>query len=605
MLTPGRAPEHRTPDGTPYRSLPKTALRRMSSGLRRGRSRWTVGLAAGALLLYASARTGGLSGLLIVIAVLVGLPYLIFSIDQSRLVSKGLERSQTPRDVQDLMESRARANGALFGGLLGAEPVPTGTERSPEQKLLPAIDGGAEPAGGPPVPWSRQPGSASPGAPHALHASPETERVRHRAGPRAVHSGVAELRELIDRSDHRTRDLVACGCSAGPQAAASDDPGHGAGGRMRPRHGTSPGGVPRPRLGSHGRAPAPAAHRLGSSAASTSFWAELTPVERSALTTAGRVRRFAPGGLLFREGEPARHVMVIRSGWTKVFVGAFGAEHDIALRNTGDLLGERAALRESIRSASVIALDTVEVLELRTPDFAAFLSAHPRVLPLVEQEIYGRLTERAPPRSWSGDPTDRVPGTAPRWTGQNCTILMVDIAGFSRGRVDADRRAIRREMYDMLLAAFEHGAVPWGDCHCEDRGDGALIIVPPGVPTATLVEPLLAHLAADLGRYNRRVAEQVRIQLRTVLHVGPVVSDPEGVTGEAIIHASRLLDSRTLKRRLAEQNADLAFICSDFVYQTVIAHLERAPIPALYERVNVRQKEARLPGWITLIGPTS
>ncbi|MGI5320998.1 hypothetical protein [Actinomadura nitritigenes] len=58
--------------------------------------------------------------------------------------------------------------------------------------------------------------------------------------------------------------------------------------------------------------------------------------------------------------------------------------------------------------------------------------------------------------------------------------MFVDIASFSAPyRTDMDRLEVRRIMYELLWEAFANSDVPWDECHREDRGDGALIIVPP------------------------------------------------------------------------------------------------------------------------------
>ena len=108
------------------------------------------------------------------------------------------------------------------------------------------------------------------------------------------------------------------------------------------------------------------------------------------------MRTFAAGARLMREGETANHVVVILRGQTEVRVNAHGTERVLARRGPGQLLGERAALQVNVRSATVVALDTVEALVMQTADFAAFLSAHPAVLDIVENQVYFRLTEQLP-----------------------------------------------------------------------------------------------------------------------------------------------------------------------------------------------------------------
>ena len=84
-------------------------------------------------------------------------------------------------------------------------------------------------------------------------------------------------------------------------------------------------------------------------------------------------RTFAGGARLMQEGETANHVVVILRGRTQICVNDNGKERVVAYRGPGQLIGERAALQVSVRSATVIALETVHALVVRTEDFAAFL----------------------------------------------------------------------------------------------------------------------------------------------------------------------------------------------------------------------------------------
>ncbi|MGI8330210.1 cyclic nucleotide-binding domain-containing protein [Actinomadura scrupuli] len=407
------------------------------------------------------------------------------------------------------------------------------------------------------------------------------------------------------------------------------------------------------------------------------FWDSLTAPERRALRAVAWEETFSAGAPLCREGRPADNVMVIRSGWTKVCVERSGRERIVAMRGPGDLVGERASLEVRSRSASVIALDTVQALLIATEDFAAFIRNHPRVLSVVEDQVYERLTEEPggsllrgaadlehrlatlitellPRRDdgrpvtlplserdlagWAGaspllvrrvlaawrdkgligtsagvltvlDPRrlERVldeaeqPGvpahTSPCWTGQNCTVFMVDIAGFGALiRTDVDRRSVRAVMYKLLHDSFDSADVPWAACHREDRGDGALIVVPPGIPTAQVADRVIRGLVAGLAPHNHQASAALRIQLRVAIDVGPVVSDSEGVCGDAIIRAARLLDAPALKQRLGATSADLGLITSAFVYDAVIHD------PAGFEQVKVEVKEAKLSAWVRLSG---
>ncbi|WP_165965998.1 hypothetical protein [Actinomadura sp. 7K534] len=189
------------------------------------------------------------------------------------------------------------------------------------------------------------------------------------------------------------------------------------------------------------------------------------------------------------------------------------------------------------------------------------------------------------------------------WSGLNCSVLFCDVAGFGDpSRDDEDRRVVREATYRILLTALEASGVGLAQTYREDRGDGALVIVSPAVPTSALVDPLAGHLAVALRRHNHRASEAVRIQLRAALHVGPITPDGEGLNGQAIIQAARLLEAPALKAALAERGADLGFIVSPFVYDAFVAHLQGAVDRASFERVTVEVKETATEGWMYLAG---
>jgi hypothetical protein len=191
----------------------------------------------------------------------------------------------------------------------------------------------------------------------------------------------------------------------------------------------------------------------------------------------------------------------------------------------------------------------------------------------------------------------------PSWAGRNCTVVYTDIAGFSsRVRDERDRIEVRRAMYAALRESFQGAGIPWDACCSEDRGDGVLIVVPPEMPTAAVIDPMTTLLAARLRRHNHRSSEAVRIQLRVAVDVGPVAPDPPGLSGWAIIYASRLLDAAPLKERLAATGADLGLIVSRFVHDSAIAHGPHRAHAGEYEPVRCRVKDTDVEGWMHVRG---
>jgi CRP-like cAMP-binding protein len=501
----------------------------------------------------------GLVALALVAAVLAVYAILVrgFSRDQKALIAKGAELAKNSRDVQQLIERQGVAFRRTVTALFPWRP-----EKEPPVASVPA---------------QRMP-------PVVRRRATVTEPARATVpGPAAEPPQAAEPPSL-------------------PAPAA--DPGSGP-------------GEPEP-----------------SRSGRQTFWDLLTPAERGALTAVAAERIFLTGKELCREGAAADHVLLIRSGWTKVSVQTGAGERIIARRGPGDLVGERAAMRTGSRSATITAEEIVRAYVLSTEDFLAFVRAHPRVLGLLNRQIYDRLTENRdgwsaapaadqtvaarvvpaareapravrdtppPPSSPGSPPLAGSSPARPLWTGQNCSIVFLDVTAFgARTRRDGDRQIIREVMYQVLQEALRRADVPPADCHWDDRGDGVLVIVPPGTPTDKVADALLIHLAAGLFRHNDRADGATGFQLRVALAVGPVVSDRKGVSGEAIIHAARLLDAPFLKRRLADTGADLGFIACEFVYNNVIRH--RTGPAGDYQRVSFRGKESRVTGWMRLIG---
>jgi hypothetical protein len=247
--------------------------------------------------------------------------------------------------------------------------------------------------------------------------------------------------------------------------------------------------------------------------------------------------------------------------------------------------------------------DAVVALSLSSWRRRGLVHAVPQQVTFVD----GAAQEKSYGRTFIGQPT--TAGSHASKLGSNplaplnCSILFTDITNFGHPqRDDDDRRVVREALYAMLRESFEGSHVSWAGCVREDRGDGVLIVAPSAMSTVPLVDPLLPLLASKLKRHNRRAADPVRIQLRVALHIGPVVQHGNGLSGQALIHAARMLDAPILKESLATTHADLAFMASAHVYDTVIRHLVGPVDPNAFRRVRYQVKEAKITSWMYLAG---
>jgi tetratricopeptide (TPR) repeat protein len=179
-------------------------------------------------------------------------------------------------------------------------------------------------------------------------------------------------------------------------------------------------------------------------------------------------------------------------------------------------------------------------------------------------------------------------------------ILGVDIEGFAdRRRTNPDQIAAREGLYRCLHTAFAMSGITWKACYCEDRGDGALILVPPDVPKSLLVSLFPQELSFALRAHNQAHPAESRIRVRLVVHGGEIHRDRHGVVGTAVNVAFRLLEAPELKHALRRSPGQMALIASDWFYQEVIRHTP-ASGAGRYQQVRVLVKETDELAWISL-----
>lgn len=341
-------------------------------------------------------------------------------------------------------------------------------------------------------------------------------------------------------------------------------------------------------------------------AAAASFWEALAPTEQEELRSVARRRTFAADETLMQEGDPADYVIVIEQGRAMICVDENGWERVLAERGPGELVGERGGLHVRIRSASVIAIEPLTGLVVTTEDFSGFVQAHPTILDIVEGQLYNRLIEdpvkhqdylrrpgavsvvsqngRRPIAYVDDDLAVRPMGPWPL-NGQNCTVLLTDVVGFSSpARNDDDRRIIRDALFRMTHTMLRGIADVWS----EGRGDGMLTVIWPGVPTATVIDRLLKELLPALACHNSTHPDPARFQLRAAISVGPLVSDTMGPSGEVITTIARLVDAPLFKAAMDTSGASLGVIATAFIYESVIKH-DRSLTGYCQVRVNVKK----------------
>jgi CRP/FNR family transcriptional regulator, cyclic AMP receptor protein len=121
--------------------------------------------------------------------------------------------------------------------------------------------------------------------------------------------------------------------------------------------------------------------------------AGMSDEDRRWVLSACRRRRFGRGEALFREGEPGESLHLLAEGTVAVNVATpMGDVATLDVIAAGQAFGEQALVAEhSIRSATAVALEPVQTLELTRNAFERVLAEHSGVLQLLVEVLDARL----------------------------------------------------------------------------------------------------------------------------------------------------------------------------------------------------------------------
>jgi CRP-like cAMP-binding protein len=139
------------------------------------------------------------------------------------------------------------------------------------------------------------------------------------------------------------------------------------------------------------------------------FLSRLPEPARERLLAQGSLHSLPPRRVLVRQGETGNSVWLLIDALVKVSAGVEnGTESLLALRVSGDLIGEMAVLSGAVRSATVTTCGQALVCQIKGGAFVGFLQRHPAVALTLNQTTIDRL----------------------RWSNQR----RLDFAGYEVGR---------------------------------------------------------------------------------------------------------------------------------------------------------------------------
>lgn len=135
--------------------------------------------------------------------------------------------------------------------------------------------------------------------------------------------------------------------------------------------------------------------------------------ELKSLTGRVKVAAAAPAtlDLIFREGDPGRHVYVIRSGEVEVLARRPDGSLQVVCRlYPGDHFGELALLREAPRAATIRTVTSVQLFKMSPGSFLALYFSLPGFRHSVSEIMKTRLKE-LDAQSRSGEEAVEPPGS--------------------------------------------------------------------------------------------------------------------------------------------------------------------------------------------------
>ncbi len=100
---------------------------------------------------------------------------------------------------------------------------------------------------------------------------------------------------------------------------------------------------------------------------------------------------FQPGEILFQEGDGGSNMVLIQSGHVAILKGDLDAPMVLTHRLSGEIIGEMALLEDQPRSATVVALDTVQTLSVERPALRKLLGEHPELAMSLMSTLSARL----------------------------------------------------------------------------------------------------------------------------------------------------------------------------------------------------------------------
>jgi hypothetical protein len=183
------------------------------------------------------------------------------------------------------------------------------------------------------------------------------------------------------------------------------------------------------------------------------------------------------------------------------------------------------------------------------------------------------------------------------------SLLVVDVED-SSSRRNLSQVSLRENLYEVLDSALTRSQIVLPKGHREDRGDGALLVLPQRVASVIDVfDPLIDKIVEALRHHNAEIDAADWLRLRIGAHFGQVHRDENGWSSTDVTATFRITDADVVKNVFREApRAHCVITVSEVLHQMVVQHGYRSVNPADYQRVEVSTRPADLVAWVRVPG---
>lgn len=185
---------------------------------------------------------------------------------------------------------------------------------------------------------------------------------------------------------------------------------------------------------------------MGSYLDKVELFAGLEAEQVAGLARSAHLRTFPQGAIVVNEGDDGHSLFVVQSGSLKVYLmDEQGREMTLSLLGPGDYFGELALLDEAPRSASVMAVQRSELLQIARPAFLALLDDNPAWVRILLRNLVARIRAL----------TENVRGLALEDVFGRIVRLLESLAVERDGQAVVERRLTQQDIANLVGASRE------------------------------------------------------------------------------------------------------------------------------------------------------